>query len=39
MKELDFVFNAAFTLVYLLIVYILLVNKIIYKWLHLYIKT
>ena len=39
MKELDFVFNAAFTLVYILIVYTLLVNKIIDKWLHLYVKT
>ena len=31
--------KAAFTLIYILIVNILPANKIIYKWLHLYIKT
>ena len=30
---------AAFTLIYILIAYILLVNKMIYKWPYLYIKT
>ena len=31
--------KAAFALIYILIVYILLVKKVIYKWSHLYIKT
>ena len=31
--------EAAFTLIYILIFYMLLVNKIIYKWPHLCIKT
>ena len=31
--------KAAFILIYILIVYILLVNKVIYKWPYLYIKT
>ena len=31
--------KAAFILIYTLIIYLLLVNKIIYKWPHLYIKT
>ena len=32
-------FKVAFTRIYTLIVYILLVNKVIYKWSYLYIKT
>ena len=31
--------KAAFTFIYILIVYILLVNKVIYKWPYLYIKA
>ena len=31
--------KAAFTLIYILTIYILLVHKVIYKWPHLYIKT
>ena len=31
--------KAAFTLIYKLIIYILLVNKVMYKWPYLYIKT
>ena len=37
--KVAFSVKAAFTLIYILIVYILLVNKIVYKWLHLYTKT
>ena len=35
---MEFVLEAAFPLIYTLIVYILLVNKIIYKWSHLQIQ-
>ena len=31
--------KVAFTLIYVLIVYIFLVNKVIYKWPYLYIKS
>ena len=31
--------KAAFTLIYILIIYILLVDKVIYKWPNLYIKA
>ena len=35
---MEFLLEAAFTLICTIIVYILLVNKIIYKWLHLQIQ-
>ena len=37
--KVAFSVKVAFTLIYILTVYILLVNKMVYKWLHLYIKT
>ena len=39
LEKLGKSFKAAFTLIYILIVYILLVHKIIYKWPQLYVKT
>ena len=41
MKEISLLSKskAAFTLIYILTVYIFLVNKVIYKWPSLYIKT